>query len=97
VIAAERLYEDGSRVDRAILLEPAKPRDNSRHTDEEIVRLTDHVGLFCVEWKEDGHAVDRLIFSGPILCNDVMIGDPPKGMIATCVPFCRSCDGDVGT
>lgn len=53
-------------------------------------------GLYWLHWSErnDVNPVERLavnrhslVVSGPILCNDIMIGEPPPGKVATCVPF----------
>jgi len=45
------------------------------------------VGLFWLAWDEDGAPATALLFAGPILCNDVMLGTSPSGQIAMCVPF----------
>ncbi len=58
--------------------------------------LPTETGLYWLHWSErnDVNPVERLavnrhsvVASGPILCNDVMIGEPPPGKVATCVPF----------
>ena len=74
------------RVDHPIVLKAEKRQVYSAESDQKIVSLTADVGLFWVEWKEDNHSADTLIFAG-MLCEDVDIGNPPAGMIATCVPF----------
>ncbi|HEU4387038.1 MAG TPA: hypothetical protein VFV34_04530 [Blastocatellia bacterium] len=84
-VTAERWVKTDLSVERAITLSPTEVRSSSAGTDQELVRLTDKIGLYWAEWKEDDRVVDALVFSGPILCEDIMIGEPPKGMIATCV------------
>ena len=74
------------RIDHPIVLKAEKRQVYSTESDQKIVNLTPKIGLFWAEWKEDGHSANTLIFAG-MLCEDVDIGNPPVGMIATCVPF----------
>jgi hypothetical protein len=74
------------RVDHPIVLKAEKRQVYSTESDQKVVSLTAEIGLFWAEWKEDGHSANTLIFAG-MLCEDVDIGNPPEGMIATCVPF----------
>lgn len=57
-----------------------------RNNDQFLMKLTDQIGLFWVKWEEDGYRVEKQVFSGPVMCNDIMIGPPAEGMIATCIP-----------
>ena len=53
--------------------------------------ITHRVGLFWLEWKEDGQTRSAFVHSGPVLCNDVKLGPPPKpDLIAQCVPGTNS-------
>jgi hypothetical protein len=70
------------REDQLVVLDP-----RTEQVDKELVRLTDKIGLFWAQWEEDQRPLSTLVFAGPILCNDIMIGEPPQGMIPTCVPF----------
>ena len=45
------------------------------------------IGLLWLDWEEDGYRANRLVVAGPILCNDLKIGKPRKGMIIACVPY----------
>ncbi len=55
-----------------------------------ILEMPEQIGLYWVSWTENGRENGSLVFNGPVMCNDVMIGDPPAGKIATCVPFEKS-------
>ena len=59
-------------------------------TEQTLLNLPSEAALFWVEWSEDKRVVSTLAVSGPVLCNDIEIGEPPKGMIATCVPSAHS-------
>ncbi len=53
--------------------------------------ITHRVGLFWLEWKENGQTLSAFVHSGPVLCNDVRLGPPPKpDLIAQCVPGTNS-------
>ena len=58
--------------------------------------LPKETALYWLHWSEwnEVNAVERLtvyrnslVFSGPVQCNDVRMGEPPPGKIAACVPF----------
>lgn len=66
---------------------PRRRQVRSQDPDQVLYALPRAAGLYWVEWMEDAHRASSFAFSGPILCNDVMIGEAPTGMIATCVPF----------
>lgn len=66
---------------------PPQRRVRSQESDQVLYALPRDAGLYWVEWQEDARRSSALAFSGPILCNDVTIGEAPGGMIATCVPF----------
>ena len=54
-----------------------------------VAELTDNVGLYWIKWKENGLPFASLVFSSPVLCNDIALGPPhqrPTDMISTCVP-----------
>jgi len=77
-------------MERATTLKPQKRDSYSSKTDEQLVRFDSPIGLYLVEWMEDTHHVSTTVFSGPVQCNDIDIGEPPKGFIAACVPFPRN-------
>jgi len=59
-------------------------------TEQTLVALPAKIGLFWVKWSEDERPASSLAFSGPVLCEDIDIGEPPNGEIATCVPLAAS-------
>jgi hypothetical protein len=85
-VSAQKWVQVNLRVDHPIVLKAEKRQVYSTESDQKIVSLIAEIGLFWAEWKEDGHSANTLIFAG-MLCEDVDIGNPPEGMIATCVPF----------
>ena len=53
-----------------------------------VAELPARVGLYWVQWSEDGRPFASLRASGPVLCNDVMLAPQSRpGMIATCIPL----------
>jgi hypothetical protein len=65
-----------------------KPRQvYSQDTDQVLLVIPEPVGLFWVEWEEEGHRLTSFMYAGPILCEDVMLGPAPPGQVAVCVPF----------
>jgi hypothetical protein len=72
-------------VPQAVEIKPTRPGEGNDQL--QLVELPEQIGLYWVTWTENDEPFASLAFNGPILCNDVMIGDPPKGKIATCVPF----------
>jgi len=81
--------EDGNKFDYYISVGPASSSDTQPSNPIPLVTFDEAVpiGLLWLDWKEDGYRADRLIVVGPVLCNDLMIGEPPKGMITVCVPY----------
>ncbi len=71
----------------SIVVVPEKKDIYAPKTDKVLVNLLKEIGLFYIMWEEDGKQKSGLVCSGPIKCNDIRIGESPKGMIATCVPF----------
>ena len=59
-------------------------------SEQTLVALPKKVGLFWVEWSEDDRQASSLAVSGPVLCNDLLIGEPPSGTIVACVPSASS-------
>jgi hypothetical protein len=59
----------------------------SGDTDQILLVIPEPVGLFWVDWQEDGHRVTSFAYAGPMLCEDVMLGPAPAGRVAACVPF----------
>jgi hypothetical protein len=59
----------------------------SGDTDPVLLVIPQPVGLFWARWDEDGHRVSSYLYAGPTLCNDVMLGPPPPGRVAVCIPF----------
>jgi hypothetical protein len=70
-----------------VVIEPVTLTMSSPKTDQTLLALPETTGLFWLEWFEDDRKSNDIAVSGPFLCNDIDIGDPPAGMIATCVPF----------
>lgn len=68
---------------------PVPPRRQiySGDTDQILLTIPESVGLFWIEWEEDGHRVTSFAYAGPTFCNDVMLGPSPAGRVAVCVPF----------
>jgi hypothetical protein len=66
---------------------PAPRQVYSGDTDQVILAIQDPVGLFWIEWEEDGNAAAGFLIAGPVLCNDVRLGPAPPGRVAACVPF----------
>jgi hypothetical protein len=73
---------DSPTVIEAVTLAMSSPK-----TDQTLFALPETITLFWLEWSEDDRKSNGFAVSGPVLCNDIAIGEPPKGMIATCVPF----------
>jgi hypothetical protein len=81
---------------------PVLTAEEARPGARPIVELPRETALFWLTWSEwrdhepgepastrgRGY-VSRQSFaiSGPMLCNDVAVGEPPAGMVAACVPF----------
>ena len=59
----------------------------SGDTDQILLTIPESVGLFWIEWEEDGHWVTSFAYAGPMLCEDVMLGPAPAGRVAACIPF----------
>ena len=53
--------------------------------DELLGRQT-RIALYYMISIVEGRTERALIYNGPVMPNDIMIGDPPEGMIATGVP-----------
>src|SRR5262249_24089998 len=73
--------------DEAVQVDLAKRDVFGSQTDQVVTILPREVALFWLEWLEDDRPFSALAVSGPVLCNDIDIGDPPEGMIAACVPL----------
>lgn len=58
--------------------------------EKDLLKQHVSIGLYYCVTSINGKMESDLVFHGPVLCNDVMIGNPPQGMIATCVPFPNS-------
>jgi hypothetical protein len=70
---------------------PAGHRVYSTTTDPIVAPLTDRLGLYWVKWTENGQPFGTFVYSGPMLCEDIMIGPMTKGdMVATCIPSANS-------
>ena len=76
-------------------LAPPTPGQASQG-DRIVYQAPREIGLFWVYWSEEvednqsARSVrwrDAHLVSGPVLCNDVMLGSAPPGMVAACVPF----------
>jgi len=44
------------------------------------------IGLYLLRWTENNTLHESEAYVGPVRCNDIMLGAPPAGMIAACVP-----------
>jgi hypothetical protein len=79
---------------KTLLVEPLSPEE-ARHGDRVLYELPREIGLFWVQWgeREDAEraappaARESLATSGPMLCEDLMLGPAPEGQVAACVPF----------
>lgn len=58
---------------------PPQRQVGSKESDQVLYALPRDAGLCWVEWQEDARRSSALAFSGPILCNDVMIGEALRG------------------
>ncbi len=67
-----------------------RPGDGTAIAGTLLVKLPEEIGLYWAVWHEGERTTGELAFSGPVLCNDVEIGEPPAVMIATCVPSAES-------
>jgi hypothetical protein len=65
---------------------PIEIKIHSWQTEQTLLILPSEVALFWVEWSEDERVFSTLAVSGPVMCNDIEIGESAKGMIAACVP-----------
>ena len=83
---------DQHRLQRLAPLTPAQ----STHGVRVAYESPRDIALLWVRWSEqheDNRAPSRVrgrsayLFSGPILCNDLMLGPAPNGLVAACVPF----------
>jgi len=72
---------------KSAVIKPVDRKIYSSKTDPTLVSLPETVGLFWLEWIEDGHKVNEMAVSGPVLCNDLPLTEPPEGTIWACVPF----------
>jgi hypothetical protein len=86
----EKWYKVEFKYPPAITLQPQKRDIYSYRTARTVLELPMKIVLFYVEWEEDGKVCGALATSGPVLCNDLRIGKPPKGMVAACFPFPKS-------
>jgi len=55
-------------------------------SDATIAPITSRIGLFWVKWTENGAPFEQFALAG-MICNDVHIGTPPPGFVATCIPY----------
>ena len=56
-----------------------------------VAELPGRIGLYWVQWKEDGRRFASLGAAGPVLCNDISLAPTSRSdVIATCVPSQRS-------
>jgi hypothetical protein len=65
---------------------PIEIKIHNWQTEQTLLILPSEVALFWLEWSEDERVISTTAVSGPVQCNDIEIGEPPKGMIAACVP-----------
>jgi hypothetical protein len=62
-------------------------RDARLLLDLSAVIPADEVGLYYLKWSLGRCPGDTLIYAGKFVPNDLMIGEPPAGMIVTGVPI----------
>jgi hypothetical protein len=56
-----------------------------------VAEVPDIVGLYWVQWKENGRPFASLAVSGPVLCNDIHLAPSSRmGLIAACIPSPQS-------
>ena len=72
--------------EKPVEIKIANTRVQNWEMDQTVFVLPSVIGLFWLEWSEDERVVSTLAVTGPVTCNDLDIGEPPKEMIAACVP-----------
>ncbi len=55
-------------------------------SDATIAPIANRIGLFWVKWTENDTSFEQFALAG-MICNDVHIGTPPPGFVATCIPY----------
>jgi hypothetical protein len=55
-------------------------------SDATIAPIANGTGLYWVKWTENDTSIEQLALAG-MMCNDVHIGTPPPGFVATCIPY----------
>jgi len=84
--SARRWNKEQGTDDKPVEIRDPNPKIRSWEADQPLFALPAAIALFWAEWSEDERVVSSLAVSGPVLCNDIEIGNPPTGMIAACVP-----------
>ena len=84
--AAEKWIRQKRRSDRPVTISAKKRAIYGWNTDQVLMQIPSRAGLYWLEWSEDKHVVNGTAVVGPMLCEDIMLGKTPKGMIAACVP-----------
>ena len=63
---------------------------SSSKNNQVLFELPRIIGLYRVRWTEDGQRHEGSAFVGPILCNDILLQEPPPpGSYAGCWPLAR--------
>src|SRR4029079_1220800 len=82
---SDRWIRQSQETVRNILLRPAPISGLSTNVDELLWPV--EIGLYWVSFTENGASRSSFVFKGPVACNDVCLGEPPKGKVPACVPF----------
>ena len=88
--ASKKWMRENVSQDKPVVMKTSEAGVHNWESDQTLFVLPAAIGLFWVEWSEDERVVSTLAVVGPVLCNDIEIGEPPKGMIAACVPLSES-------
>ena len=75
------------RQENTSMVKPLAPEGGAVNSSRTLAELPKTTNLFHLEWFENKTKFNGSALSGPVSCNDVMIGEPPEGMVAACVPF----------
>jgi hypothetical protein len=84
--STKRWIREKREDDKPVEIKVSSTKVHNWEMDQTLFVLPSVVALFWIEWTEDEHVVSTLAVSGPVVCNDIDIGEPPREMISACVP-----------
>ena len=84
--STKKWIRENRNDDKPVEIKIPNTKVNNWEMDQTVFVLPTVIGLFWLEWSEDDRVVSSLAVNGPVICNDIEIGEPPKEMIAACVP-----------